>query len=206
VIKERLSQNAIGELREVADLGDGRVLVVTGIRPDSEVSPADLGLPEGQDETANVVTIREGKVVAMQDYRTRRRRSRRCAEATVEADRVSDLIPFVHVGDLGRSLAFYERLGFSLKARHKHEGRLDWAALEAGSAQLMLALASSPIDRSRQAVLFYLYSHDLSGLRARLLSEGLQVGEIRDGSPGPRQELAMSDPDGYCLMVAQIDG
>jgi len=56
----------------------------------------------------------------------------------VEADRVSDLIPFVHVGDLGRSVAFYERLGFSVKATHEHAGQLDWAALEAGSAQLML--------------------------------------------------------------------
>jgi ketosteroid isomerase-like protein len=71
VIKERLSQNAIGELREVSDLGDGRVLVVTGLPPESEVSATDLGLPEGQDETANAVTIRDGKMIAMQDYRTK---------------------------------------------------------------------------------------------------------------------------------------
>jgi hypothetical protein len=69
----------------------------------------------------------------------------------------------------------------------------------------MLAQATAPIDRRHQAVLFYLYSDDLPGFRARLESEGLPVGEIRDGTPGPRQELAMSDPDGYCLMVAQID-
>jgi ketosteroid isomerase-like protein len=71
VIRERLSQNAIGDLREVSDLGGGRVLVVTGLRPDSEISPADLGLPEGHDETANIVTIRDGRVIAMHDYRTR---------------------------------------------------------------------------------------------------------------------------------------
>jgi catechol 2,3-dioxygenase-like lactoylglutathione lyase family enzyme len=123
----------------------------------------------------------------------------------VDADEVTDLIPFVHVSDLERSLAFYERLGFSVKATHEHNGRLDWAALAAGSAQLMLAGASGPVDRTQQAVLFYLYTDDLPGLRARLVSEGLPVGEIRDGSPGPRQELAMSDPDGYCLMVAQIE-
>jgi ketosteroid isomerase-like protein len=71
VIRERLGQNAIGELREVTDVGEGRVLVVTGLRPDSEISAADLGLPEGHDETANVITIRDGKVVSMQDYRSR---------------------------------------------------------------------------------------------------------------------------------------
>jgi ketosteroid isomerase-like protein len=78
VIKERLGQNSIGELREVTDLGEGRVLVVTGLRPDSEIGPEELGLPAGHDETANVVTIRDGKVVAMQDYRSR-------AEATEAA-------------------------------------------------------------------------------------------------------------------------
>jgi len=50
---------------------EGRVLVVTGLRPDSEVGPQDLGLPDGHDETANLVTIRDGKVIAMQDYRSR---------------------------------------------------------------------------------------------------------------------------------------
>ena len=71
VIKERLSQNAIGELREVVDLGDDRVLVVTALGPDSEASAADLGLPQGHDATATLVTIRDGIVVAIQDYRNK---------------------------------------------------------------------------------------------------------------------------------------
>src|SRR5438045_7670751 len=71
VIKERLGQNAIGELREVTDLGEDRVLIVMGLRGDAEVNATDLGLPEGHDETANLVTFRDGKVVAMQDYRSR---------------------------------------------------------------------------------------------------------------------------------------
>jgi ketosteroid isomerase-like protein len=71
VIKERREQNAIGELREVTDMGEGRVLVVTGLRPDSELSATDRGLPEGHEETANITTIRDGKVVAMQAYRSR---------------------------------------------------------------------------------------------------------------------------------------
>jgi ketosteroid isomerase-like protein len=70
VIGERLSQRAIGELRQVTDLGEGRVLVVLGLRADSEISGADLGLPKGHAETAHVVTIRDGKVVTMQDYRS----------------------------------------------------------------------------------------------------------------------------------------
>jgi len=30
------------------------------------------------------------------------------------------------------------------------------------------------------------------------------VGE-EDGSPGPREEMRVTDPDGYVLMIAQID-
>ena len=71
VIEERLGQRAIGELVEVSEVAPGRVLVVTRMRPDSEIGPEDLGLPPGHVETANLVTFRDGKVTAMHDYRTR---------------------------------------------------------------------------------------------------------------------------------------
>jgi ketosteroid isomerase-like protein len=78
MIRERLVQRAIGRLKEIIDVDDERVVVVMKRNPDSRRSYADSGLPEGHDETANVVTIRDGKVVAMQDYRSR-------AEATEAA-------------------------------------------------------------------------------------------------------------------------
>ena len=121
------------------------------------------------------------------------------------ANEVCNLIPFVHVSDLARSIAFYERLGFAVTDTHERDGALDWAALEAGAAQLMLARAQAPIDRAHEAVLFYLYADDLSALRDRLVADGVQVGEIRDGTPGPSNEMGLADPDGYCLMVAQIE-
>jgi ketosteroid isomerase-like protein len=71
VIRERVAQRAIGELKEVTEIDPGRVLVVTRMRPDSEIGSEDLGLPPGHTETANVITFRDGKVVAMHDYRTR---------------------------------------------------------------------------------------------------------------------------------------
>ena len=109
----------------------------------------------------------------------------------------------LRVRDPDASIAFYELLGFEVRDTYAYEGRLDWAALESGDAQLMLARASAPIDCRVQAVLFYLYSDDLSALRDRLLAEGVTVGEIVDGSPGPEQEMRLADPDGWCLMIAQ---
>jgi hypothetical protein len=37
-----------------------------------------------------------------------------------------------------------------------------------------------------------------------MLANGVDAGEIVDGTPGPRQEMRVDDPDGYCLMIAQI--
>jgi catechol 2,3-dioxygenase-like lactoylglutathione lyase family enzyme len=121
-------------------------------------------------------------------------------------DRVTDLIPFVHVSDLPRSIAFYELLGFEVGDTYEVDGKLNWVALQHAHARIMLQLASDPIDPHQQAVLFYLYAEDLDGLRDHLLSNGLRVGPIRDGSPGPEREIAISDPDGYCLMIAEREG
>jgi len=52
-------------------------------------------------------------------------------------------------------------------------------------------------------VLFYLYARDLVAVRDHLVAHGLTPGEIIDGTPDPRHEMRVTDPDGYCLMVAQ---
>jgi quercetin dioxygenase-like cupin family protein len=66
-----LPQPRRGELKEVTEVDRDRVLVVTKMRPDSEIGPEDLGLPPGHDETANLVTFHDGKVIAMHDYPSR---------------------------------------------------------------------------------------------------------------------------------------
>jgi hypothetical protein len=53
--------------------------------------------------------------------------------------------------------------------------------------------------------LFYLYSPDLAALRDQLLEAGIKAGPIEDGTPGPKQQIKLTDPDGYVLMVAQTD-
>ena len=118
---------------------------------------------------------------------------------------IDDLIPFVHVADVERSLRFYELLGFTVADTYRLEDRLDWASLESGDARLMLAHAHEPVDPARQAVLFYLYADDLQALHEHLRAHGVPAGEIRDGSPGPREEMCVRDPDGYVLMIAQTD-
>ena len=71
VIRERLGQRAIGELVEIIDVDKDRIIVVMKRNPESERSYGEMGVPEGHDESANVVTLRDGKVGSMRDYRTK---------------------------------------------------------------------------------------------------------------------------------------
>lgn len=118
---------------------------------------------------------------------------------------VLGLVPFVQVADVGSSVAFYRLLGLELRDTYEHVGLLFWALMAHESAAVMLARSEALIDPRAQGVLFYLYTRDLVGLRDHLVAHGLTPGEIVDGSPGPKQEMRVTDLDGYCLMVAQID-
>lgn len=118
--------------------------------------------------------------------------------------RVSDLIPFVHVRDVRRSIDFYYHLGFTVTSVYTYRGDPAWAELSSHGAVLMVT-TGEPIDQADQGILFYLYSSNLAALREQLLAAGIDAGEIADGTPGPREQLQLVDPDGYVLMVAQID-
>jgi predicted enzyme related to lactoylglutathione lyase len=124
----------------------------------------------------------------------------------IPLDAVSDLVPFAHVADVDRSVAFYERLGFDMRNEYVPEDRRVWAFLERGDARLMVAEADGAVDPHAQAVLFYLYTRDLDGLRARLVAAGVAAGEITTGNLGPDRQMHVVDPDGYVLMLAEIEG
>jgi catechol 2,3-dioxygenase-like lactoylglutathione lyase family enzyme len=111
----------------------------------------------------------------------------------------------VHVDDVERSIAFYQQLGFVVASVYHYRERPVWAALASDDAELMVSTDGPSIDPDAQGVLFYLYSDDLGALRKQLLTAGIDAGEIVDGRPGPTNELRVVDPDGYVLMVAQID-
>jgi predicted enzyme related to lactoylglutathione lyase len=120
-------------------------------------------------------------------------------------DQVTDLVPFVHVAEVDRSVAYYERLGFVMEHEFAPDGRRIWAFLERGDARLMVAEADERVDPHAQAVLFYLYTRDLDTLRGRLVDAGVAAGEITTGGPGPDRQMALDDPDGYRLLVAEIE-
>lgn len=113
------------------------------------------------------------------------------------------LVPMLHVESVLRAIAFYERVGFATRDTHTPEGRGEpvWAWLVSGGAQLMLALADTPVDHTRQGVLFYAYSDDLALFHRELSDAGLAPSEIRNPFYAPGGEFRLIDPDGYVTMV-----
>ncbi len=62
-LRDRLEQGFNRGALEFVEAGEDRVVVVA--------HPSEVGGPEWPDETATMITFRDGKVVEMQDYPTR---------------------------------------------------------------------------------------------------------------------------------------
>lgn len=135
---------------------------------------------------------------------------------------VSRLVPFVHVADIHASLEFYAGLGFAPQNIMKNaHGLAFWALARSGSAEIMFALASGPIDAGQQAVLLYMYADDVESLRETLIARGVRDRGAYSGAASPEDgvrmifevarphhmpcgELRIIDPDGYCILVGQL--
>jgi predicted lactoylglutathione lyase len=142
--------------------------------------------------------------------------------------RVNESVPMVHVEDVEASALFYSLLGFECDSRYTlHDGRTNFIGMNAGQARIFLTLASGPIVPSQQAVLFYMYSPDVKKMRDHLLAHDLEDGGIppgmrKRGEEGymperravyniihpfymPQGELRVQDPDGYTILIGQLE-
>ena len=143
---------------------------------------------------------------------------------------VHRLVPFVYVGDVDASIAFYALLGFrALQVNRDHDGTANWAWCEThditlgrGPAQIMLSRSGRPITPDHQDIFFYMHCADIVALRNSLLARGLvDAGEFKArSSPHDRRgivftithpahmregEFRIHDPDGYAILVGQCD-
>jgi catechol 2,3-dioxygenase-like lactoylglutathione lyase family enzyme len=122
---------------------------------------------------------------------------------------IVDLVPFILVRDVARSIEFYEALGFTEIKRHESNGRLEFAGMEASpAAKLMLARVDEvptwDPDESSPGFL-YLYTPDIEAFRRQLQRSGIEPGELEEGpGPGPSRQLCVRDPDGHGHMVAEL--
>jgi catechol 2,3-dioxygenase-like lactoylglutathione lyase family enzyme len=134
--------------------------------------------------------------------------------------RVSYSVPILRVKDVERAVRFYELLGFTATAvLRTEEGVAYWANLscfrgkpeartsENESAAVMVSLGEdphAPIEASKQAASLYLFSKDLAGLRAQLVSKAVEVTEIVPREYMPKGEMELRDPDGWRVFVGGV--
>lgn len=120
-------------------------------------------------------------------------------------DVIDDLVPYAHVADIERSISFYQRLGFDISRDFWRSGLRVWAMLECRQARLMVAVADSPIDPDQQAILFYVYSGSVRQLRDSLAEHSIALSPISHPDHMPNGEFRIVDPDGYVILVGQIN-
>lgn len=119
---------------------------------------------------------------------------------------INNLVAMAHVADVQRSADFYSQLGFRIVSTFKNDaGVLCWVDLRSGEAALMLTKADAPVIAGQQAVLFYLYTDDVTALREQFLRSGVVVPEISYPFYMQKGEIRVADPDGYVLLIGQSD-
>jgi len=116
---------------------------------------------------------------------------------------IRSLVPLAHVRSVPASIAFYEKLGFTLGNTFTPPDASEpaWAWIQSGNAQFMIAKADEPVVPSQQAVLFYLYVDDVAAKYAELREAGIAGSDMQYPFYAPRGELRITDPDGYTLMI-----
>lgn len=78
--------------------------------------------------------------------------ARETAAARGKAASVRSLVPFVHVADVERSVAFYRVLGFELGNLLPREGQMNWAWLYSPDAAECKTGPNLMIARSQRAM------------------------------------------------------
>jgi len=117
---------------------------------------------------------------------------------------VTEVVPFLWVGDMSRSLAFYcDGLGFTLERTWEVEGRVRWCRLELGGAALMLqeyAPGRAPAGTPGVGMSLNFACDDALGLYATFAGRGLSPTEPFVGNA--QWVTSLHDPDGFALFFS----
>lgn len=125
------------------------------------------------------------------------------SEMSMKATKIA---PGLTVGDLQRSIRYYEGLGFEVEDRWEDEGTLHGVMLRAGEARIGLSQDDWKKGRDRiKGVGMRLWigvTQDVDGLASRAKAAGIALdAEPHDTEWGSRA-FEVTDPDGFKLTVS----
>ena len=187
---------------------------------------ADLEAPDAKGRTPLAVAMLRGDREAMQRLQAAGARLPRPATApdrdaiAALARSIDQLTPMLGVADLEATVSWYRAIGFELTGSHSEDGRMDWACVTLGRAELMF----QPRDESQRAPtkgvslwfrtnrldeLYGLFKQSqLERTRAMLAGEATEApevqftGDLYTAFYGQR-EFSIRDPDGFELNFYQ---
>jgi uncharacterized glyoxalase superfamily protein PhnB len=98
------------------------------------------------------------------------------------------------------SVAFYQKLGFSVERRQDDWG---WAMLRFDECRLMLDQSINRHPDSPRENVLYLYPENIEEYHRQLRSAGLEIPDLELSFYG-MTEVRFDDPDGNRLWIGQI--
>ena len=113
--------------------------------------------------------------------------------------KMNGLIPMLPVRNLGASVEFYEKLGFSVEERN--DG-WSWAMLRFDDCRLMLDRSINIERNAPRLAVVYLYPEDVATYHELVRSSGLAVPDL-DVTFYGMTEFRLDDPDGNRLWIGQ---
>jgi len=109
------------------------------------------------------------------------------------------LIPMLPVRSIAASIAFYEKLGFTVEQRNDGWG---WAMLCFDECRLMIDQSINVHPGIPRASVLYLYPDDIAGYHAEVRKNGLTIPDLEQSFYG-MTEFRIDDPDGNRLWIGQ---
>lgn len=187
---------------------------------------ADLEARDAKGRTPLAVAMLRGDLEAMRRLYAAGAREPERLEAT-PAETLSSLgpsmgklTPMLGVADMEATVAWYRAIGFELSGSHGEEGRMDWASVTFGDAEIMFVPSNDPWREATSALSLWIRTDRLDDLYSLLKRQQLEraraalAGEATD-TPDVRfkvdlytafygqREFGIRDPNGVELMFCQ---
>lgn len=113
------------------------------------------------------------------------------------------VVPMVHVPDVQATVAWYESIGFSVRATHEEPGcGLTWASLTLGNSEVMLSAGGKPASSPRRDVDLYVHVDDVDA-RYDAVAKKAEVVEPPHATEYGMREFIVKDLNGFWLTFGQ---
>jgi catechol 2,3-dioxygenase-like lactoylglutathione lyase family enzyme len=109
----------------------------------------------------------------------------------------------LNVPDVRATVAWYESLGFDVRATHEEPGcPMDWASLLLGASEVMLSAGGTPASLPRRDVDLYVHVEDLDQ-RYEAIAAKVEVVEGPHSTEYGMREFIVKDLNGFWLTFGQ---